>query len=167
MNIFATSPCPRESAQALDNARLSKMLVETAQILSTVLHHQGVVSQDLYKPTHQHHPCTLWAGANIVNFSWLMSHGLHLYKEYKYRYGAKNHKSGEFLLKLTFYCMQNSVPIVRDPQPLDFANSSLLKEEPDTHEAYRLTMIEKWSNDKRKPSWGMRGAPEWSGTRFL
>jgi hypothetical protein len=37
MNIFVTSDCPKLSAQALDNKRVVKMVLETAQLLSTAI----------------------------------------------------------------------------------------------------------------------------------
>jgi hypothetical protein len=37
MNIFVTSLCPRISAQVLDNKRVVKMVLETAQLLSAAI----------------------------------------------------------------------------------------------------------------------------------
>lgn len=37
MNIFVTSNYPKISAQALDNKRVVKMVLETAQLLSTAI----------------------------------------------------------------------------------------------------------------------------------
>src|SRR4029077_5191734 len=49
MNIFATSPDPIRSAQALDDFRLNKMIVESCQILSAALHITGRGTPDLYQ----------------------------------------------------------------------------------------------------------------------
>jgi malate/lactate dehydrogenase len=38
MNIFATSPCPIQSAKALDDKRIVKMCSESLQLLVTALH---------------------------------------------------------------------------------------------------------------------------------
>jgi len=59
MNIFVTSNCPKLSAQALDNKRVVKMVLETAQLLSTAIFINSTITYDnLYKPTHVKHPCT-------------------------------------------------------------------------------------------------------------
>lgn len=41
MNIFISSPSPTKSAKFLDNSRLIKMILETAQLLSTSLRFYG------------------------------------------------------------------------------------------------------------------------------
>ena len=64
MNIFVTSNCPKLSAQALDNKRVVKMVLETAQLLSTAIFINSTITYDnLYKPTHVKHPCTIWTTA--------------------------------------------------------------------------------------------------------
>lgn len=84
MNIFILSTNPIEAAQMQMDKHCVKMCLETAQILSTI-------TGGPYKPTHQNHPCVLWAKANRTNFNWLVKHGLALCSEYTYRYG-KRHK---------------------------------------------------------------------------
>ena len=69
-----------------------KMVLETAQILSTV-------SGGPYKPTHSKHPCVLWAGANQTHYAWLVCHGLALCTEYTKRYG-KRHKCQDVIESL-------------------------------------------------------------------
>jgi hypothetical protein len=57
MNIFVTSICPIESVQALDNKRLIKMILESAQILSTAIWLNSKQSHsELYRATHIKHP---------------------------------------------------------------------------------------------------------------
>lgn len=91
MNIFFTSYCPRECAQALDDARVVKMCLETAQLLSTAgYEYSGLFTMQewrvLYRATHRAHPCTKWAGADIQNYLWLAHHGEELCKEYTRRF---------------------------------------------------------------------------------
>ena len=60
MNIFVTRDCSKLSAQALDNKRVVKMLLETAQLLSASIFINSAITYDnLYKPTHVTHPCTI------------------------------------------------------------------------------------------------------------
>lgn len=84
MQIFVVDVNPVTAAQALCDKHVVKQVLESAQILSTVC-------GGPYKPTHQKHPCVLWAGLNRINFGWLKRHGLALCAEYTRRYG-KVHK---------------------------------------------------------------------------
>jgi len=60
MNIFAISADPIQCAQALDDKRLNKMIVETCQILCAALHLTNRGSQNLYKAAYLRHPIVLW-----------------------------------------------------------------------------------------------------------
>ena len=84
MNIFVVDTDPRKAAQSLCDKHVVKMVLETAQILSTV-------SGGPYRPTHANHPCVIWAGSTRRNYLWLVEHGLELCREYTRRYG-KIHK---------------------------------------------------------------------------
>lgn len=51
------------------------MYQESVQLLSTVLQSQlGVVDDNLCKPSHQGHPCCIWAGQSIEHYNWLVEH---------------------------------------------------------------------------------------------
>ena len=90
MNVFILDTNPVIAAQMQCDKHVVKMVLETAQILSTI-------SGGPYKPTHANHPCVKWAALNRVNFSWLRRHGLALSAEYTLRYG-KVHKSHDIIL---------------------------------------------------------------------
>lgn len=87
MNIFILDKNTVRSAKAHCNTHVIKMTQELSQILSTVLikHNQ----QALYKATHQHHPCTIWAGLTSANFKYARKLGLELCKEYTHRYSKR------------------------------------------------------------------------------
>ena len=85
MNVFATSECPFESAKYLDSKRVNKMIIESAQQLSTALRFYGASDTRLYKSTHVNGGTSVWTRANISNFSWLYMHFCALCDEYKYR----------------------------------------------------------------------------------
>lgn len=74
-----------------------KMVLETAQMLSTVEALRG--RRGWYKPTHERHPCTLWAAGSDANHSWLVEHGHALALEYTERFG-KYHACTEHLAGL-------------------------------------------------------------------
>jgi hypothetical protein len=90
MNIFVLNDNPTIAAKEHCDQHVVKMPLETAQMLSTVLHQYGI--NGLYKPCFQKHPCTIWTGVNRSNFRWLCKLGLELCAEYTRRYG-KIHKS--------------------------------------------------------------------------
>lgn len=163
MNIFVTSPDPVACAQALDDKRVIKMILETAQMLSTALVIHGHSGDGLYKPTHRNHPCTVWASENREHFTWLANHGEALVDEYQYRYG-KFHKSNEIIEKCIY--QSGLIPAQRAElgYPSYYQNSSMFKNEPDVFLAYRLTMLKKWSEDKRPPTWTKRGEPTWKSS---
>ncbi len=69
-----------------------KMILESAQILSTALSLYGL--QSPYKKTHIKHPCVLWAMESIENWQWLKKLLEHLNEEYMYRWNKSvPHKS--------------------------------------------------------------------------
>lgn len=164
MQIFVTSKCPRECAQALDDLRLNAMMRECAQILSAAIHLRlqsrktNVSTEGLYKPTHLSHPCVIWAGKDRVNFEWLLDHGYWLEVEYQSRFD-KIHASAAVVKKAHDFV--TLIPKISfHKSPIDFANVSFYK---DMHVvyAYRKTLREKWMTDSRTPRWTNRGQPYW------
>lgn len=158
MNIFVTDPCPKKSAQALDDKRVIKMILESAQILSTVirgLNQEYADSRNLYKKTHTGHPCVKWAGQSRSNYLWLLSHMQALLDEYTYRFG-KHHKSGGLVP-----AFQEYAPRMLDPGLIPFVNCTDFKHVPDVHNAYRQALASKWKNDKLVPRWTQTIEPEW------
>jgi Pyrimidine dimer DNA glycosylase len=86
VNIFFLHPDPILAATQQCDKHVVKMCLETAQMLSTVAclyPHK----REVYKPTHQNHPCTVWARATPENTNWLLYHFDALLDEYYARYG--------------------------------------------------------------------------------
>ncbi len=115
MNIFVLSENPLECAEWHVNSHVIKMPLESAQMLCTVLHQKGVATP--YKPCHMKHPCTIWAGKTIQNFSWLCDLGIALCNEYTFRYG-KVHKSQEVIK----FCWEN-MGILENGELTEFAQA--------------------------------------------
>lgn len=148
MNIFVLDRCPITAAQLQCDKHVIKMILESAQIMSTIAHKNGVTAK--YKPTHSNHPCTIWAGKHKGNYEWLCLHALALCEEYTYRYG-KVHKSQEVidsLLSLSDKLPQGSSEFVQC-MPDDCKSSDVVA-------AYRKYYCTKdfavWSK-RNKPSW--------------
>jgi len=85
MNIFVLDTSPVAAALMQCDKHVVKMVLESAQMLSTICNGP-------YKATHANHPCTLWAKASTGNYRWLHAHAVALAGEYSARYG-KYHKS--------------------------------------------------------------------------
>jgi len=95
MNIFVSDQCPTISAQNLPNILVNKMIIESAQLLSTA-HHSVDGIQVGYKPTHSGHPSSKWCRSTSSNYQWLYTHFKALCSEYTFRTG-KIHKTSELL----------------------------------------------------------------------
>jgi hypothetical protein len=101
MNIFYLSEDPDECARWMVDKHVVKMILETAQLLSTAHRvldgdpddgrlHDNLTNELLYKRTHKNHPSAIWARESDGNYRWLYRHLLALLKEYTFRYG-KHH----------------------------------------------------------------------------
>ena len=80
------------SARSQDNYRVVKMILESCQMLCTVLNEQAGEQVAPYRSTHKNHPSTKWAAASSHNFCMLMVHCAELIEEYKRRFNNKTHK---------------------------------------------------------------------------
>jgi hypothetical protein len=98
MNIFALDNNPIQAAQWLCDKHVVKMILESAQLLSTA--HRVLddvpAGSPLYKKTHENHPCAIWVRESFANYVWLYYHLRALLQEYTYRYG-KHHKVEELM----------------------------------------------------------------------
>ena len=92
MNIFILDRDPSLAAEYHCDKHVVKMIVESAQIMSTALQQLYGIDERLYKPTHVKHPCVIWAMESQQNIVWLWRLSFWLCMEYTRRY-EKNHKS--------------------------------------------------------------------------
>lgn len=95
MNIFVLDTDPQKAAEFHCDKHVVKMIVETAQLLSTAYHVNDPVAASklfLYKKTHTNHPCAIWVRQSKENFNWLLNLGFFLCQEYTRRY-KKFHKT--------------------------------------------------------------------------
>ena len=135
MNIFAIESDKQgkidwvRSGQSQDNYRLVKMILESCQILSTVLNEQGV--QAPYKSFNPKHPSCAWAAESSVNFENLVIHCLAMIEEYTERFG-KEHKCAAVLEKIinlydpSRFCLQVPTPL-KMAMPDSFKSSDIVE----------------------------------------
>ncbi len=145
MNIFVTHHDPVVCAEYLDDKRVCKMIVESTQMLSAARLYYGLTAP--YKMTHANHPCTVWVRTNKSNYRWLLTHLTALLHEYEKRY-SRVHKCKQYLPLLCMIEGQDSS--LPDGARTQFVNCTPYKAL-DTIEAYRITLCEKWLNDKYPP----------------
>lgn len=88
MNILYLDDDLEKCAQYHCDTHVIKMILESTQILCTVLHEKGINAP--YRPTHKKHPCVIWAGESLNNWIWLKEFTKELNKEYQYRFNHKN-----------------------------------------------------------------------------
>jgi len=115
MNLFVLDRDPRLAARAHCDKHVVKMVLETAQLLSTAHDHFGeatysdlrncfeVRGQRVYHPTHQNHPCAVWVRETAANYRWACSLLEALLHEYQRRFGdraKKRHKTWDVLQAL-------------------------------------------------------------------
>lgn len=149
MNIFASSPCPEKCAQYLDDKRVVKMVLESAQMLSTAIVCRSSYDLAPYKPTHINHPCTVWVRRNHFNYLWMLNHFKALCKEYTRRF-KKRHKCEDYVLTFSRGIMFMRLGEGQTP----FPNCTDIKDNMiNVHDAYKSYLKNKWINDKRTPTW--------------
>jgi hypothetical protein len=169
MNIFVTSPCPKESAIVLPDRHVNKMSLETCQMLSIVAsekwgHGYGTLPKTNGTPyktdkgAFRNHPCTRWAAETIDNAYWLIKWGMNLCDEYTLRYN-KTHSCYNTLLQAYYLFPKGKIDKVTSfarAMPDEYK----LDDSIDTFTAYKMYIASKpWvaSNylrmPERKPSW--------------
>lgn len=183
INIFYLSEDPRQAAEWMLDKHVVKMILETAQILSTahrVLDGKEVVNnvyvngslparyrkkktwvlEDnrndiLYTATHINHPSSVWARQSVENYNWLVDHLFALGDEYHYRYG-KRHAS---ITKLGL-ALQSPPFSLKEwdatPMPCCMPEECKISDDPvlNYQEYYRTSKA-------RMHSWKSRDVPSW------
>lgn len=175
MNIFYVDPDPVTAAQSLVDKHVVKMILESAQLLSTahrVIDGQQVAGKsktgrnvkrwvlpdnrenEIYTATHVNHPSAVWTRTAVENYWWLVEHFAGLLDEYTYRY-EKRHKCFDLLMPL-----QSPPHKLKDfpmtPMPSAMAEEYRISDDPLTN--YRnYYKIGKSSMHK----WTKRNPPEW------
>lgn len=170
MNIFLVSNNPDECAQALDDLRLNKMILETGQMLCTAYrHHTKMREADptttyfwplefpgIYKETHKNHPCNVWLRESINNYKWTLNLFIALAEEKYYRTG-KTHLTYTKLFEPLAIIPYNSYPAPK----FTFDCSNVVPSTGNVFNNYKLCLANKWNNDIKAPTWTKRGMPDW------
>jgi hypothetical protein len=79
MNIFVLDEDPSRAGeiQVECAGRFSyKLILESAQMLSTAVRLNGYIGDEVYKIAYSNHPCTVWTRENKTNAKWLIDMSL-------------------------------------------------------------------------------------------
>ena len=184
MNIFILDNDPIVSAQLQCDKHVVKMIVESAQMLSTahrmldgILEKRPSKSgkrmvnywrmQDdemestLYAAVHTGHPCTVWTMESNNNYNWHYVHFVALCDEYKYRYG-KTHATDTKLREVLKSPPRNIKVGYKTKAPLAMKSNPECMFD-DVVESYRAFYQTK--QDRFKMAWTKRPVPEWFEVR--
>ncbi len=179
MNLFILNRNPVIAAQDQCDKHVVKMIVESAQMLSTV-HRMldGIetkrpsksgktmakyfeLSDDredvLYKAVHFNHPCTVWSRESMHNYRWHYKHFIALCDEYTYRYGKVH--SSDTKLREHLEQLPNNIPVTKmtEFKLAMKSNPECMLECP--VESYRAFYHTK--QHRFKMDWTKRKIPEW------
>ena len=171
MNIFVTDPDPVISAQTLCDKHVVKMVLESAQMLSTAWREPNDLrssefsskyadEHELYKTAHPNHPCSIWVRQARENYKWLYRHFVALCDEYTHRYG-KSHASARLKGPLMWRPFRSSALLdaIEEPYGFVLAMPDEYKSD-DVFDSYQNYLMNekqhfaKWEKDpSRKPTW--------------
>lgn len=182
MNIFILDKDPIVAAQLQCDKHVVKMIVESAQMLSTAhrmldgeetkrpsksgkrmvkywVHPNSNLENTLYKAVHMHHPCTVWTMESKSNYKWHYVHFRALCIEYRFRYG-KTHSTETLLTDVLRNAPQN-ISYEKELTPFALAMQHepqcIHKDDPvRSYQEYYQT-----KQDRFKMVWTRRQTPEW------
>ena len=180
MNIFRLDNDPIIAAQLQCDKHVVKMIVESAQMLSTAhrmldgyvekrpsksgkrmvnywVHPDKSMEDVLYKAVHHGHPSTVWTMESDANYIWHYDHFVALLDEYTYRYGKEH---GTSKLKDVLIQPPRNIPVgPLTPFKLAMADYPECIALGDPVKAYRAFYQTKQS--RFKMAWTKRNIPEW------
>lgn len=179
MNVFVLDNDPVIAAQQHCDKHVVKMIIESAQMLSTAHRmidgkpekrpsvsgktmQQYYVLPDerenlLYKAVHKYHPCTVWTMQTNENYSWHWNLFNALCEEYSYRYG-KIHKTDELLREELLHTPKNIShgPLTKFPLAMKSNPECMFDDPVKSYRAFYKTKQERF-----KMAWTNRETPSW------
>ena len=180
MNIFVLDNDPRVAAQMMCDRHVVKMVIESAQMLSTahrmldghlilepsksgkrnvkrwVLDDQDL-DNNLYKAVHMNHPCSIWTRECSANYLWHYQHFVALCDEYQYRY-CRTHLTDR-KLRTDLSRLPVNIPYSKTTTPMRMAMFEDCKVSDDPVECYRNYYQTKQS--RFSMHWTGRKVPHW------
>lgn len=132
MNVFILNPSPSISAFTLwvtdkfmNHRRPKKMLLGACQLLSNALYEQGLPYP--YKPTHLHHPCSIWTRER--GYKWVYAYAVLLDDLYELTTGKK-HKGWQKCYPFFSTVPKDILDKYPEPDSVEFVNCTPYKDLP-------------------------------------
>mgnify|MGYP000968562404 CR=1 FL=1 len=180
MNIFILDNDPVKAAQLQCDKHVVKMIVESAQMLSTAhrlldgkvekrpsksgkrmvnywRHPDKHLEISLYAAVHTGHPCTVWSMVSSENYKWHYEHFIALCDEYRFRYG-KIHMTDVRLRHVLEQLPKNipDGPLTKQPLAMQSNPECMFEDVVRSYRAFYQTKQERF-----KMAWTKRNIPEW------
>jgi hypothetical protein len=170
MNIFYVNSDPEVAARSMVDRHVVKMILETAQLLSTahrVIDGEEYVGQSqsgrkakrwrlsgnvdaiMYAATHINHPSAVWVRENSANYNWLYDHLLALGREYTYRYGR------------THLTIDKLKDILKD-SPQNIKQSNVMTKMPSCMDKQYIVSLDPITNYRNYYNYGKTDLLRWS-----
>lgn len=182
MNIFILHEDPVVAAQMQCDKHVPKMVVESAQMLSTAhrmldgtvqiapsksgkrmvrhyrLFEDPEMDQVLYKAVHYKHPCTVWTMESADNYVWHYKHFVALCDEFEFRFN-KTHATA-VKLKSPLWSLPHNIPKI-GMTPFKLAMTSnpecMFEDAVESYRAFYHTKQDRfkmaWDKSRPKPYW--------------
>lgn len=179
MNIFYLDASPKIAAQMQGDKHVVKMILETAQMLSTahrildgkakiVINQKSnrkqkiwildnyIMNNSLYKATHINHPSSVWIRQSNLHYKWALDHFNELCNEYTHRYG-KTHLT-EIKLSNHLLIQPMNIPIINDFK----SPPCCMPDEYKKTNCHITNYRDYYNSDKKKMhKWTNREKPNW------
>lgn len=152
MNIFYLDPNPHVCATYHVDSHVRKMILETAQMLSTFDRYHPPVKYPRSVPSH---PCTKWIGESRANYHWTYDLLCELADEFQYRFGKPHAYKTNGTIDKLFVCPFH-IPDVPFTSPY-LAMEWVYKRKTPV-ESYRCYYKH---GKKRLHKWAYRPVPDW------
>jgi len=160
VNIFYLDRDPVIAAQMMCDKHVVKMILESAQMLSTT---HRILDGDtyanligLYKLSHKNHPSTKWVRESPANYKWLYNHMIALMHEYTHRYN-KHHATERLIEPL-----KNPPIVLQETLQKEFTDPPMCMPDyckgDDIVSSYQTYYIVEKSDFAK---WKKRPVPEW------
>lgn len=165
MNIFALYPSPIDSARAHCDQHLHKMILESAQIVSSAMHLRKFYVPWAYKPAYLTHPCVKWAAECNHNIVWILELAREL-EVIREELDCPVHSSSQ-IIKFAYDFLQGDLPYARADlaypricaMPVHIKMRGDISTE-EKYQAYYRWKNEQWTAlDKRPMTWNNRPVP--------
>ena len=188
MNIFYLDKNPFIAAKMACDKHVCKMIIESAQMLSTAhrmldgVKYKGKtkngrniqrwkmsnsnLENTFYKACHTGHPSTVWVMSNYFHYSWLYDHMIALNAEFKIRYNhTKDHMTIQ-KLKEVLRTPPKNIPvndITTDPTPATPDECKILNDVVGSYRKYYIMKKKEfatWKSPAIIPQWFMEGVKQ-------